>query len=125
MRTRFFLIVGLLAAGSVWAAPASPARALPFRATLIAPGHTPAVNSRWRYTVRVTNLRGDAVPASLRVYVYENDRRVNTIGWHGIKGSFSQTIRWPSVTRGHKLIFRVVVIATGGTTKLNYWVNPR
>jgi hypothetical protein len=125
MCKRLLCFAALLTVAGLGPASAAPARSLPYHATLTAPTHTPAVNAQWRYTVHVTNRRGQGVPASLRVYVLENGRRVNTIGWHGTKGTFSQTIRWPSSTRGHSLIFRVWVIATGGTTKLSYWVKPK
>ena len=128
MRTRivFLVCLSLLAVLSARVATpaASPAK-VPYRATLKAPTHVPLVNSKWRFTVTVKGPDGKALPASLRVYSLENGRRVDTIGWFGMKGTFSKTIRWHPTTRGRSLTFRVVVIATGGQTKLSYWVKPR
>jgi hypothetical protein len=128
MRTRLALIGTVLAlslpAAQVTAADAATAK-LPFRAVLIAETHVPQANTRWRFTVKVTDPTGRPLSAALRVYVYEAGRRRDTIGWFGMKGTFTKTIRWASNTRGHSLTFRVVVLTAKARQNLDYWVKPR
>ena len=99
--------------------------ATPFRARLIAPTHSPQVNAKWTYSVVLRDLDGRPLRGALRVYVYERGRRVDTVGWYGIAGKTTRTMRWQPWTRGRSLVFRVVVRANKSRANLDYWVKPR
>ena len=108
------------------------ALALPFKATLQAPTHTPHVNRAWPISIRVADLEGQPIRARLtmrflfggipvgkvdygRVYTF-------TGTWREKKG---QEIKFPATARGQRLTFQALVTVRGRTTKLNYWVRPR
>src|SRR5438270_6452995 len=62
-----------LAALLVVLAPGAGAATIPFRATLTAPTHTPPADNKtkWRYTVRVTDLRGHLIPATVTMQIVD------------------------------------------------------
>ena len=126
MRARLTIVVAAaaaaLAASSL--APAS-STATPFRARLIAPTHAPQVNTRWTYSVILRDLDGRPIRGALRVYVYERGRRIDTVGWYGIAGKTTRTMRWHPSLRGRSLVFRVVVLANKSRANLDYWIKPR
>ena len=108
------------------------ALALAFKATLIAPTHTPRVNRPWPITIRARDLRGHPIRARLTMrFVFsgipvgkvDNGRVYTFVGrWRERKG---QEIEFPSASRGQRLTFQALVTARGRTIKLNYWVQPR
>ena len=108
------------------------ALALPFKATLHAPTHTPRVNKPWPISIRVTDPAGRPIRARLTmrflfagVPVGKVDKgRVYTFTgtWREPRG---KEISFPADSRGRRLTFQAVVTARGRTTKLNYWVRPR
>jgi hypothetical protein len=108
------------------------ALALPFKATLQAPTHTPRVNRPWPISVRVADLQGQPIRArltmrflfgSVPVGKVDNGRVYTFTGtWREQKG---QEIKFPSTARGQRLTFQALVTARGRTVKLNYWVRPR
>jgi hypothetical protein len=101
-----------------------------FRGSLTSTTHTPTVNQRWTYYISARTLKGKRLKASAHVQVFEGHRRVNIIGWHQFTGSYHQSIRWPTTSRGHRYTFQALLIATGANgkksqLKLNYAVSPR
>jgi hypothetical protein len=105
-----------------------------FRARLSAQTHTPKINTRWRYEVRVLDLAGRPIRARITVQIVDSfggvhaarfgksDRDVTN--WP-IKGVFRDFAIWPQESRGFRLIFRVTVSAKGQKTRLRYWVKSR
>jgi hypothetical protein len=108
------------------------ALALPFKATLHAPTHTPRVNKPWPIWIRVTDRAGLPIRARLTMrFLYagvpvgkvDNGRVYTFTGtWREQKG---QEITFPAQGRGQRLTFQALVTARGRTVKLNYWVQPR
>ncbi len=108
------------------------ALALPFKATLHAPTHTPRVNRPWPIWVHVTDRSGRPIRARLTmrfllagvpVGKVDNGRVYTFTGtWRERKG---EEITFPAEGRGHRLTFQALVTARGRTAKLNYWVQPR
>jgi hypothetical protein len=108
------------------------ALALPFKATLHAPTHTPRVNTPWPISIRVTDRLGHPVRARLTmrflfagvpVGKVDNGRVYTFTGtWREKKG---QEIKFPAASRGQQLTFQALVTVRGRTTKLNYAVRPR
>ncbi len=110
------------------------AGAIVFRAKLVAGSHTPAVNTRWPYTVKVTDAKGRPLRARLTVQVvdplggvhptefYANEKLVRNIPF---RGTFRDAVKWPPESRGYQLTFRAIVKV--GTTRktLAYRVTPR
>jgi hypothetical protein len=105
---------------------------LPFRARLIAATHRPKVNAPWPFTVRVTDLSGRPLRATLHMQILyggavvgqvDTGARYTFVGsWHERKG---QEVTWPAESRGTTLVFEVVVTAKHRTTKLDYWIQAR
>ncbi len=113
---------------------AALALATPPRVTLTAPTHTPRVNARWNYAVRVADARGRPLRARLTAQVIDpfggthavelgNSKR--KIADHPFTGTFRDFTLWPLESRGFTLTFRVIVHAAGAMRTLNYRVRPR
>jgi hypothetical protein len=128
---RTLLITPLLAL-----ALAAPARgaAPPFRVTLTGATHTPKVNARWPYEVRVTDAAGRPISARLTVQIADPFGGVHPVEFDCCKrnivsypfmGLFCEQAEFPAESRGFKLTFRVVVKALGKTVVRTYWVRPR
>jgi hypothetical protein len=111
----------------------SGAAAPPFHAALKASTHTPKVNAKWRYELRVTDLAGKPIRATVTaqivdlfggVHPVEFDCCKRSIVGHRISGVFRDAVEWPPEARGFKLTFRVTVTARGSRRVLAYWVRP-
>ena len=108
--------------------------ATPFKATLTTAGHTPRVNARWAYTVRVTNAARKPIAAKITVQIKDPlggihpveffDVKKNVVN-HPIKGVFRDAVLWPPDSRKFTLTFRVIVTAAGGRRILTYAVTPQ
>jgi hypothetical protein len=108
--------------------------AVPFRATLTAPTHTPKANARWNYSVRAVNAQAKAVRARLTVqvvdpfggvYPVEFGNTTRKVVGFPFTGTFRDYVQWPPEARGFKLTFRVTVMSAGRAVRLTYWVRPR
>jgi hypothetical protein len=133
MRVRIAALVLLLAVVP------SAAGALPFKAKLKATTHTPKVNTKWPYSVRVTNLKGQAIKAKVTVQVVDplggvhpvefGSRKVNVVN-HPFYGTFRDFVIWPpsSATQiggiSVTLVFRTIVKTAKGKVVLRYNVTP-
>ena len=133
MRVRIAALVLLLALVP------SAAGALPFKAKLSAATHTPTINTKWRYSVRVTNLKGQAITAKVTVQIVDplggvhpvefGNRKVNVIN-HSFYGTFRDFVIWPpsSATQiggiAVTLTFRTIVKTAKGKVVLHYDVTP-
>jgi hypothetical protein len=106
--------------------------AAPVKATLSAPGHTPKLNTRWHYTLRVTQ-GGRAASARLTaqivdpiggVHIVQFGSTTRNIKNFPIKGVFRDYIIWPRDSNGIPLTLRFLIRVGGKTTTLKYHVVP-
>ena len=120
-------VATLLAALALVTAP-------PFTAELSAPTHTPKANTRWYWTLRVTDAARRPVAARITAHVVDPFGGVHPVEFgpttrkivdFPIRGSFRDYAIWPGASKGFKLTFRVTVTARGVTRRVEYWVRPR
>jgi hypothetical protein len=127
VRLRLLVICLVLVLAPV--AGAAPA----FKATFAAPTHTPKVNAKWFYTVRVT-LHGKPARATITSQIVDPVGGVHPVQFGSTKknvtnrpfsGTFRDYVLFPPEAQGVRLTFRVIVKARGGRRVLTYWVQPR
>jgi hypothetical protein len=122
MRLRTIVLTVLTAGVLVPAASA----AVPWRATLTATTHTPTAGTPWRYVLRVVKRNGSPVSGVARVYVFENGKKINTIGFYRFFGGrLEKTFRWQRFLRGHRLELVVDVYNAKGKSRVAYTVTPQ
>ena len=123
-----------LAACAVALALPASAAAIPFRASFSAPTHRPKVNAKWYYTVRVANLRGRPIRATITAQLVDPLGTVHPVDYgtttkpitnRPFRGVFRDYAQYPPESRGFRLPFRVIVKALGQKRVLTYWVQPR
>lgn len=118
----------MLAAPTVAPAHTTAARAAPFKARLTASGHRPVALTRWRYTLRVTDLKGRPIRARavFRIFfVQETPPPPRLIARVGFRGHARGVYRWPTLLRGEPLEFQATVTAKGATLTLRYAISVR
>jgi len=103
------------------------------RVVVTAPGHTPAVGTRWDYSVAVTE-NGRPVAARLTEQIVDpigdehpvqfGTTTKNITNWP-VKGTFRDFIVWPADSRGIPLTFRVTVRVGAERKTESYVVTPR
>ena len=133
---RGVLIMALLAL--LGATSLSGAAKLPFKATLMAPTHTPRVGTKWYYTIRVTDLSGKPITARLTEQVKDPTGQVHPVKYGSTQknitnrrftGRFRDYIIWPPDSKLADflggLVLRATVRARGATVVLTYRVKPR
>lgn len=101
---------------------------LPFKATLQASTHRPRATTRWRYTVRVTDLQGRPIRARARIRIVFNGLSgppTRELGLYRFNGTLTRLYRWPLATQGERFSFRGIVTARGVTRRLAYWILVR
>jgi hypothetical protein len=116
------------------AASALAVTAAPFRATLTARTHHPAINTRWPYAVKVVDAKGHPLRARISVavvdpiggvhptlYYVSNTKYVTNIPF---KGTFRDAVKWPPESKGYPLTLRVTVAVGKVRRVLNYVVTP-
>ena len=126
MRVRIAALVLLLALVP------SAAGALPFKAKLTAATHTPTINTKWRYSVRVTNLKGQAITAKVTVQIVDPLGGVHPVEYGccakkfvtnvRIKGRFRDWVQYPLAAKGYRITFKVTVKTARGTRVVTYWI---
>ena|SRR5215831_2730578 len=115
------------------------AASLAFKAKLTAATHAPKVNTKWRYSVRVTTLKGKPMKARITVQIVDplggvhpvefGARKVNVVN-HPFYGTFRDYVIWPpssATTIGGvpvTLVFRTIVKTAKGKAVLRYDVTP-
>ena len=101
--------------------------------SLTAPTHTPAIDTKWRYSLNVTSA-GKPVRASVTVQIVdpfggvhpvEYGARKKNIVNHIFIGTFRDYVEFPRESRGFKLTLRFTVRALGQRRVVTYWVRPR
>jgi hypothetical protein len=107
--------------------------AAPIKVAVIAPGHTPKVNTHWNYSVRVTE---SGKPASGRIteqivdpigakHPVDYGTSTKPITNRPFKGVFRDFIVWPASSRGIPLELRIVVVVGKTRRVVDYAVTPR
>jgi hypothetical protein len=106
-----------------------------FKATLLAGGHAPAINTRWPYSVKVTNTKGKPLAARLTAVVVDPIGGVHPVEFFSsstkhvtnfpIKGTFRDAIIWPPESKGYALTFRMTVRVGTAKRVLTYLLTPR
>ena len=112
-----------------------PSRPRPqFNVSLSAPTHRPKVGPRWWYVVRATARSGRPVRGRLTVEVVDplgvaHPAEVGTstrkLVGYPFAGRYRDFAQWPRASRGYRLVFRVIVAASGARKSVSYWVRPR
>jgi hypothetical protein len=106
---------------------------VPFKATLIAGTHHPAINTRWPYAVKVVDVRGLPLRATISVAVVDPLGTVHPTQFYlgtkyvtniPFKGVFRDAVKWPPESRGYPLTFRVTVKVGTSRKVLKYLVVP-
>jgi len=102
-------------------------------ATFSATTHTPKVNAKWFYSVRVSR-GGKPVRATITSQIVDPYGGVHPVPFgcctrnvlnHPFTGVFRDYAQFPPESQGFKLTFRVTVRALGAKRVLTYWVKPR
>lgn len=92
----------------------------PFKVTVVADTHAPAVGTPWHYTIRAKNADGTAVTGTAMPAVFQGNTRLDGIGWFGFSGIYKGTYTWKSEWRGKPLDFVADVQANGGVESAKY-----
>ena len=102
-------------------------------ATFSARTHTPKVNAKWFYTVRVARA-GKPVRATITAQIADPYGGVHPVPFgcctrnvtnHPFTGVFRDYAQFPPESHGFRLTFRATVRAGGVKRVLTYWVKPR
>ena len=116
---------------------ARDARKPAFKATLTAATHTPRVNTTWRYSVRVTDLKGHPIWARITSQIVDPLGTAHPVEFDGtgrnpyVKnyrffGNFCDSAIWPPNSAvGVSLRFQTVITTASGRVVLAYAVTPR
>jgi hypothetical protein len=118
----------VLAAPTVAPAHPTAARAVPFKARLTASGHNPVALTPWRYTLRITDLKGRAIRARAVfriVFVQETPPPPRLLARVTFRGRARGVYRWPTLLRGEPLEFQTTVTAKRATLTLRYKISVR
>jgi hypothetical protein len=106
----------------------------PFHTTLTAPGHTPAVNEKWNYSLRVADRRGKPLKATLTAQIVDPFGGIHPVEFGDthrfvvafpFTGVFRDFIRFPPDSKGFRLTVRFIVKAKGAKTVLTYWIKAK
>ena len=118
----------VLAAPTVAPAQPTAVKATPFKARLTASGHRPVALTPWRYTLRVTDLKGRPIRARAVfkiVFIAETPPPPRLLARVAFRGRARGVYRWPTLLRGEPLEFQATVTAKGATLTLRYVISVR
>jgi hypothetical protein len=106
----------------------------PFKTTLTAGTHHPAINTRWPYVVKVVDAKGKPLAARISVAVVDPIGGVHPTLYYvsttkyvtniPFKGTFRDAVKWPPESKGYPLTFRVTVKVGTAKKVLKYVVTP-
>jgi hypothetical protein len=110
----------------------------PFTATISSSGHTPKINTKWAYSIKVVDPAGKPLAATISAVVVDPLGGIHPVSLPGvgskpgkmltnypIRGTLSSTVVWPVTARGYPLVFRVIVRAAGAKRTIKYTLTPR
>ncbi len=119
----------------VVAFPLGASAAPAFRVVFTAPEHTPKVNERWPWSIRVTTSTGTLLPATISAAVVDPLGGVHPVEYGccakkfvtnvRIKGTFRDFVQYPLSAKGYRITFRVRVKTALGTKAVSYWIKTR
>ena len=128
LRLAALLLVALalpLGAGASTAAPA-------FKVTFTASKHTPKVNEKWIWSIKVTDPAGKLLPARISAVVIDPIGAAHPVEYGccakkfitnvAIKGTFRDFVQYPLSAKGYRITFKVTVKTARGTKAVTYWV---
>jgi hypothetical protein len=107
-----------------------------FKATLVADGHSPKVNTTWHYSVRVTDAKGHPIWAQITSLIVDPLGKAHPVEFDGtghnpfVKdyrffGNFCDSAIWPTNSAvGIALKFQTVIVTKQGRKVLTYPVTP-
>jgi hypothetical protein len=104
-----------------------------FKATFVGGGHTPIINTRWPYTVKVTDAKGKPLAARITAVVIDPVGGVHPVEFfanhkhvtnYAIKGTFRDAIIWPPEANGYTVNFTVTVRVGTAKKVLTYPLTP-
>jgi hypothetical protein len=125
--------LGLAVCVAALALSASAGSAPGVTATFAASTHTPKVNAKWAYTVRVWR-GGKPVRATITSQIVDPYGGVHPVPFgcctrnvvnHPFTGVFRDYALYPPESQGFKLTFRATVRVGTAKRVLRYWVKPR
>jgi hypothetical protein len=130
---RLRLVVALLLVAL--ALPLSVSAASLFKTTFTAPTHTPKINAKWVWTIKVTTAAGKPLAATISAQVVDPIGGVHPVEYGccakkfvtnvRIVGRFSDFVQYPLAAKGYRLTFRVLVKTRLGKRAVQYWLTPR
>jgi hypothetical protein len=103
-------------------------------ARLLAPTHSPKINAKWRYAVRLVDRHGRPLAGKLTVQIVDPlgtahavqyDETKQNIVNRPFKGVFRDYAEFPADARGFRLTFRVRVRVAKSRLEITYPVTPR
>ena len=112
--------------------PTAAGAASAFKVTFTASKHTPRVNEKWIWSIKVTTLGGTLLPARISAVVIDPIGGVHPVEYGcckkkfvtnvPIKGTFRDFVQFPFAAKGYRVTFKVTVKAARGTKAVTYWV---
>lgn len=103
-----------------------------FKVVFTATEHTPRVNERWPWSIRVTTAAGKPLAATISAVVVDPIGGVHPVEYGccakkfvtnvKIKGTFRDFVQYPLSAKGYRITFKVTVKTALGTRAVTYWV---
>ena len=125
------LRLAVLAAAVLVFPPAAEATSS-FKVVFTAPKHTPKVNERWPWSIRVMTTAGKSLAATISAVVIDPIGRAHPVEYGccakrfvtnvKIKGTFRDFVQYPLAAKGYRITFKVTVKTALGTRAVTYWV---
>jgi hypothetical protein len=119
-------------AAAVLAFPLAAEAAPSFKVVFTAPKHTPKVNERWPWSIRVMTTAGKSLAATISAVVIDPIGGVHPVAYGccakkfvtnvKIRGTFRDVVQYPLSAKGYRITFRVTVKTVLGTKAVSYWV---
>jgi hypothetical protein len=103
-----------------------------FKVAFTASKHTPKVNERWTWSIRVTTAAGKPLAATISAVVIDPIGGVHPVEYGccakkfvtkvRIRGVFRDFVQYPLAAKGYQITFKVTVRTALGTKAVTYWV---
>lgn len=106
----------------------------PFKATFVGGGHKPTINTRWPYSVKVTDAKGKPLAARITAVVIDPIGGVHPVEFFAnkktvtnfpIKGTFKDAVIWPPESTNYELKFKLTVRVGAAKKVLVYPLTPQ
>jgi hypothetical protein len=117
---------------AAFALPPTAGAAPAFKVTFRASTHTPRVNQKWIWSIKVTTLAGKLLPARISAVVIDPIGGVHPVEYGccknrfitnvRIKGTFRDFVQYPLAAKGYRVTFKVTVKTARGARAVRYWI---